>query len=49
MREFHLVMPIETLLTFNRLKQLSNDIKVVTDAIKTSDKLLVALKPWLDS
>ncbi|KAK8795125.1 hypothetical protein WA588_003974 [Blastocystis sp. NMH] len=33
-------MPIETLLTFNRLKQLSNDIKVVTEAIKTSDKLL---------
>ena len=37
-------MPIETLLTFNRLKQLSNDIKVVTEAIKTSDKLLVALE-----
>ena len=42
-------MPIETLLTFNRLKQLSNDIKVVTEAIKTSDKLLGALERWLDS
>ena len=49
MRESHLVMPIETLLTFNRLKQLSNDIKVVTEAIKTSDKLLVALERWFDS
>ena len=48
LREYPLVMPIETLLTFNRLKQLSNDIKVVTDAIKTSDKLLVVLGWFLD-
>ncbi|KAK8827014.1 hypothetical protein WA577_007515 [Blastocystis sp. JDR] len=32
-------MPIETLLTFNRLKQLTTDMKVVVDAIKESDKL----------
>ena len=38
-----LVMPIETLLTFNRLKQLTTDIQVVVDAIKESDKLAVCL------
>ena len=36
-------MPIETLLTFNRLKQLTTDMKVVVDAIKESDKLAVGL------
>ena len=34
-------MTIETLMTFNRLKHLSTDAKVVVDAIKTSDKLAV--------
>ena len=34
-------MTIETLMTFNRLKHLSTDPKVVVDAIKTSDKLAV--------
>ena len=36
-----LVMPIETLMTFNRLKQLTTDANVVIDAIKSSDKLTV--------
>ena len=36
-------MPIETLLTFNRLKQLTTDMKVVVDTIKESDKLAVGL------
>lgn len=39
----HVVMSIETLLTFNRLKQLTTDMKVVVDAIKESDKLAVGL------
>lgn len=34
-------MPIDSLMTFNRLKQLSTDMKVVVDAIKTSDQLTV--------
>ena len=34
-------MTIETLMTFNRLKQLTTDPKVVVDAIKDSDKLAV--------
>lgn len=34
-------MTIETLMTFNRLKQLTTDPKVVVDAIKSSDKLAV--------
>ena len=34
-------MPIESLMTFNRLKQLSSDPKVVVEAIKTSDQLVV--------
>lgn len=34
-------MTIETLMTFNRLKQLTTDPKVVVDAIKGSDKLAV--------
>ena len=37
-------MPIETLLTFNRLKQLTTDMKVVVDAIKESDKLAVPVR-----
>lgn len=36
-------MPIDSLMTFNRLKQLSTDVKVVVDAIKTSDQLTVCV------
>ena len=35
------VMLVDTLMTFNRLKQLSTDKQVVIDAIKGSDKLTV--------
>ena len=35
------VMLVDTLMTFNRLKQLLTDKQVVIDAIKGSDKLTV--------
>ena len=35
------VMLVDTLMTFNRLKQLSTDKQVVIDTIKESDKLTV--------
>ena len=38
---FNVVMPIATLLTFNRLKQLTTDEAVVVAAIRDSDKLTV--------
>lgn len=34
-------VPIETLLTFNRLKTLTTDKQVVANALKKSDKLVV--------
>ena len=34
-------MPIDSLMTFNRLKQLSTDKQTIVDAIKTSDQLTV--------
>ena len=40
---FNVVMPIATLLTFNRLKQLTTDEAVVVTAIRDSDKLTVPL------
>lgn len=43
MPNLKLVMTIDTLMTFNRLKQLTTDPKVVVDAIKSSDKLAVCL------
>lgn len=38
---WYLVMLVDTLMTFNRLKQLSTDKQVIIDAIKESDKLTV--------
>lgn len=37
-------MPIATLLTFNRLKQLTTEESVVVAAIRDSDKLTVGLR-----
>ena len=36
-------MPIETLMTFKRLQQLSSDMNVVVEAMKTSNQLIVHL------
>lgn len=42
-------IPVSLIASFNRMKQLTQDVKLIIDVCKTSDKLQVKDEVWVSS